>query len=91
MNLPVAGVGSQEPRFCNAPRGAMRHADDAAFLAAGYGLEPDDWQRLTLRAWLSETAGKWSSGRCGLAVPRQNGKNAVLEMVELYKMVVLGR
>lgn len=91
MNSPVAGVGSQEPRFCNAPRGATHHADDAAFLASGYGLEPDDWQRLTLRAWLSETAGKWSSGRCGLAVPRQNGKNAVLEMVELYKMVVLGR
>lgn len=35
--------------------------------------------------------GHWSASRCGLSVPRQNGKNAVLEVVELYKMVVLGR
>lgn len=29
--------------------------------------------------------------RCGLAVPRQNGKNALIEIVELFKMVELGR
>src|SRR5690625_7789130 len=34
--------------------------------------------------------GKWAAGRWGLAVPRQNGKNAVLEMVELFFMAVLG-
>lgn len=32
-----------------------------------------------------------AAGRCGLSVPRQNGKNAILEVVELLKIVVLGR
>src|SRR5690606_20537971 len=34
---------------------------------------------------------RFAARRCGLAVPRQNGKNGLLEMVELYKMVALGR
>jgi len=34
--------------------------------------------------------GKWASSTWGLAVPRQNGKNGCLEVVELYLMVVLG-
>lgn len=34
--------------------------------------------------------GQWAARRCGLAVPRQNGKNGVLEMRELFGMVVLG-
>lgn len=33
---------------------------------------------------------KWASTRCGLAVPRQNGKNAIIEMRVLFGMVVLG-
>jgi len=33
---------------------------------------------------------KWSSMRCGLAVPRQNGKNAIIEMRELFGMISLG-
>lgn len=45
-----------------------------------------------IRSWLGrKTDGKLASGRCGLSVPRQNGKNAVLEIVELFKIVVLGR
>jgi phage terminase large subunit-like protein len=34
--------------------------------------------------------GKWAASRCGLAVPRQNGKNGVIEMRELYGMITLG-
>lgn len=84
--------GVQEPRVANAPRFAWSHADDAAFLSSAYGLAPDDWQFGVLESWLGvNRAGKWSAGRCGLAVPRQNGKNALIEMVELYKMVALGR
>jgi phage terminase large subunit-like protein len=43
--------------------------------------------------WLarSKRSGKLAASRCGLAVPRQNGKNAILEAVELFKMVVQGR
>lgn len=35
--------------------------------------------------------GRWSASRIGLSVPRQSGKNAVLEIVELFKLTVLGR
>lgn len=34
--------------------------------------------------------GRWAASRCGLAVPRQNGKNGAIEAVELYMLVVLG-
>lgn len=66
-------------------------ADDATFLASAYGLIPDDWQQPILDDWLSRRPdGRWCYGRCGLAVPRQNGKNGVIEVRELFGMVVLG-
>lgn len=84
-------LGSQVPRVELVPDLTWTQADDAAFLASGYGLAPDPWQERVLSAWLSETkSGRWAAPRCGLAVPRQNGKNAVLEVRELYGMVVLG-
>lgn len=44
-----------------------------------------------VHAWLGvRSDGRWSSPRCGLAVPRQNGKNGALEIRELYGMVVRG-
>jgi hypothetical protein len=51
-------------------------------------LAPDDWQRLILDDWLAQDAsGQWASLRCGLSVPRQNGKNGALEVRELFGMV----
>lgn len=85
-------LGVQEPRVANAPRFHWTHADDAAFLATAYGLEPDPWQFTILESWLGERrGGQWAAGRCGLAVPRQNGKNGIVEIAELYKIIVLGR
>jgi phage terminase large subunit-like protein len=73
------------------PAASLAEAEDAAYLAGQYGLEPDEWQRTVLDGWLGTKAdGRWSSPRCGLSVSRQNGKNAVLEMRELYGMFVLG-
>lgn len=84
-------LGVQQPRVRVAPRAARSDADDAAFLADSYGLAPDEWQRLVLEDWLGVAAdGRWASLTCGLSVPRQNGKNALLEIRELYGMVVLG-
>ena len=83
--------GVQVPRIALVPRAKWSHADDACFLASGYGLVPDEWQATVLDGWLGERAtGKWAAPRCGLAVPRQNGKNGVLEVRELYGMVALG-
>lgn len=66
-------------------------ADDAITLGASYGLKPDEWQETVLRAWLGRRRdGQWSAPTAGLAVPRQNGKNAVVEIRELFGIVVLG-
>lgn len=41
--------------------------------------------------WLAEQkGGRWASLTCGLSVPRQNGKNALLEVRELFGMVGRG-
>lgn len=61
------------------------------FLASAYGLVPDEWQENVLEGWLGvRPDGKWAAPRCGLAVPRQNGKNGVIEVRELHGMVTLG-
>lgn len=87
----MALLGVQEPRILHYPKASGSDADDCADLAEAYGLKPDEWQRAVLDAWMGRKAnGRWSAGRWGLAVPRQNGKNAILEMVELFFMAVLG-
>lgn len=53
-------------------------------------MVPDPWQQLCLEVILSRVGKKWAHSAVGLSVPRQNGKNAVLEMLELYLMVVAG-
>jgi phage terminase large subunit-like protein len=88
----VVLVGEQTPRVALVPKAVSRdEAEDAAYLASQYGLTPDDWQRAILDGWLgTKTGGRWAAPRCGLSVSRQNGKNAVLEMRELYGMFMLG-
>lgn len=91
MSSSVAVKGDQRPRVELVPAFVDSQADDAAFFASAYGLTPDDWQAHVLEAWLAERSdGKWAAARCGLAVPRQNGKNALLEVRELYGVVALG-
>jgi hypothetical protein len=84
-------LGVQTPRVSLVPHARSSDADDAAILATAYGLTPDVWQFNVLQSWLGvRSDGKWASARCGLAVPRQNGKNGVLEVRELFGMVMLG-
>jgi len=93
-STPVALLGKQEPRVQLEPTRSPKFddGDDACFLASRYGLTADVWQAAVVASWLGRRAdGSLSAGRCGLSVPRQNGKNAVLEIVELFKIVVLGR
>lgn len=73
------------------PRAVGNEADDAIFLADSFGLVPDEWQENVLRGWLGVLeSGRWAAPRCGLSVPRQNGKNGALEVRELFGMVALG-
>ena len=84
--------GHQDPSVRLSPRASnYLDADDAIFLGSRYGLTADPWQEIVLRDWLGRRRdNKWSASRCGLAVPRQNGKNGALEIRELFGMVELG-
>lgn len=78
-------------RVRRSPRAVVSLVDEAAFLASEYGLTPDDWQEDVLEDWLGRRRdGRWAAATCGLAVPRQNGKNSILEVRELFGMVGLG-
>ena len=81
---------SQDPRLRVAPRAVKSFGDLAADFAGDYGLRPDPWQQIVLDDWLAEKSGKWASLTCGLSVPRQNGKNALIEVRELFGMVGRG-
>ena len=83
--------GAQAPSFVHAPSGDATDAEDAIEIAAAYGLVADEWQERVLKAWMQrDEHGRWSAGRWGVAVPRQNGKNAVVEILELYALTILG-
>ena len=85
-------TGSQVARFNTAPmpRGcSMEHAENALEFAEGYNYIADPWQAEVVRAWLRTDGTGWVSSTWGLSVPRQNGKNGALEIVELYLMVAL--
>lgn len=64
--------------------------DLAVSLAADYKLVPDPWQAWVLDNWLATMGGTWANLTCGLAVPRQNGKNAAIEIRELFGVIGRG-
>lgn len=65
---------------------------ECIYLTSAYGYVPDKWQELVLNRWLAtDSKGAYLHRTCCLSVPRQNGKNAILEMIELYKTLVQGR
>lgn len=83
--------GRQEPRVRVAEDYAYTYGDDAAELADAYGLSPDPWQQLVLDDWFAYgDDDKYAHKTCVISVPRQNGKNGVLEVRELYGMTVEG-
>ncbi|MBQ9621240.1 MAG: hypothetical protein IJR41_04820 [Atopobiaceae bacterium] len=83
--------GRQTPRLVIAPECSVSYGRDAGELSAAYGIVPDEWQQDVLDVWLAEDSrGQYAALSSGLSVPRQNGKNAVLEMREVYGTAVLG-
>lgn len=84
-------TGEQRPRIQLEPYRAYTDGEDAAELSAAYGLDLFPWQRTVLNAWLGRDENDlYTSTSCGLAVPRQNGKNALLEVRELYGLACSG-
>lgn len=93
MTAPTL-TGHQQPskKYSRLPKYHHTDGDDAAYIAAGYGLDPDPWQKLILDHALGlDTRERWTSSAVCVSVARQNGKNALIEMIELYQLTILGR
>ena len=81
---------SQEPVTSITSPAIDSLGDLAVSLSASYQLIPDPWQAWVIDSWLSVIGDNWAHMTCGLAVPRQNGKNAVLEIRELFGAIGRG-
>lgn len=80
--------GSQEPTHRVVPPSEGGHGDRAARVLSRAGLRLMPWQRLLMDDWLAlGPDGSWASQSCGLSVPRQNGKTAVVSGRMAYGMV----
>lgn len=94
MSLPssqLGRLGAQEPRVCNRGPASESDAADAVAMGGAYGLVADPWQEFVLHGWLAiGDDGLWAHPRCKLAVSRQNGKNATLELREVFGAALLG-
>lgn len=77
-------IGAQTPRVEQVPQFVTSAAPDHIALAKRAGLWLDPWQRHVLTGGLGrDVAGEWTSRKCSLWVPRQNGKGGVIEGLEL--------
>lgn len=84
-------IGNQTPRIALEPKSAYSDGEDAAILVSAYGFDLDPWQKQVINVWLGRDKNdKFTATSCGLSVPRQNGKNALLEVRELYGLVSMG-
>lgn len=91
MRSVLPRVGAQRPTHLLTPDGDFdfTDGDDAIDLADALGLELFDWQRWLVRWILAvDASGAPACRQVIIEVPRQNGKGAVLECVELYWLFV---
>lgn len=83
--------GQQRPRLERYPLFVTSAGEDAIDLAAVAGLELDEWQQHVLTSSLGEgPGGKWLAFEVALLVPRQNGKNIIVEARELAGALLFG-
>lgn len=89
LAVPLAGV--QTPRHETGPSYVSSAGKEAVELAAEAGLYLDPWQQHVLERSLGEREdGNWAANEVALILPRQNGKNAVIEARELAGLFLLG-
>lgn len=83
--------GNQTPRIRIEPPRTGTDGKGAAMLMQAYGVTLDEWQRLVCDCWLgTDESGGYNVTSAGLSVPRQNGKNCIVEAREFYGLVVNG-
>lgn len=85
-------LGAQLPRVQVLPQGiASSSGSEAVEFAELVGVTLDPWQRHILEVSLGERAdGSWAAKTVDVLASRQNGKNAAVEIRELFGAVVLG-
>jgi len=72
-------LGSQEPSARVCPKYSETDGGDAARILAAGGFILDGWQADIMDDWLARTpSDRWACPTCGLSVPRQNGKTALV-------------
>jgi phage terminase large subunit-like protein len=82
--------GQQEPRIAHFPDVRSSLGDEFLEVAELAGMQPDPWQRFAVQKIMGlRPDGQLASPRAGVCVPRQNGKGAVLEILELGRLFVL--
>jgi len=83
--------GSQEPRVRVEPARVISDGPAAGALMEAYSYALDPWQQSVLDCWLGkDLRGNYTTTSAGLAVPRQNGKNVILEAREFFGLVIRG-
>lgn len=83
--------GSQIPRFRIEPKRSGTDGGDAALLMGAYAYNLDEWQQLVVDCILGYDAGRdYNVTTACISCPRQNGKNVIIETVELFRLLVLG-
>lgn len=84
-------LGAQRARVATSPPYRRTWGPEATELAASAGLTLDPWQRNALDVMLAlRDDGKWCCFECGVIVPRQNGKGAILEARSLAGLYLFG-
>ena len=84
-------TGAQEPRIKVIPEGEDHPLwDEVVEFVKRLGYELDPWQWMVLRTSLMRQGDQWAAFTVAVCAPRQNGKNSLLEVVELVKPIILG-
>lgn len=83
--------GSQTPRVANYPPYPISAAPEVIDLAHKVGLHLDEWQQYVLTHGLGQHLhGDWTAKKVSCWVPRQNGKGAIIEALELAWLFLPG-
>jgi hypothetical protein len=82
----VTRIGEQRPRLFSLPHDIHNTdaGDEVIEFAKRFGMVLDDWQQWVVRQMCAEDSrGNWSATQSVLLVPRQAGKSAILEVIEM--------
>ena len=82
---------NQEPTLRVCPEYSRTLGGAAYEFGSSFGITLDPWQRAVMDDWLAvDDDGKWICSTCGLSVPRQNGKTALVKVRVMLGIFSLG-